>query len=142
MIVVDTSVWSRALRRSSRATPDPAALLLVRLIEDHEQLGIPGIVYQELLSGVRDPEHFRRLQTALAPFEVLLAGQQDHLLAAGIANSCRARGVATSTPDALIAAMAASRAATLLTADRDFVRMAECSPFRVQFVPDEVGGSE
>lgn len=141
MIVVDTSVWSRALRRRPGATVDPAARLLARLIEDHEQLGIPGIVYQEILSGVRDSSQFQRLRGALDPFEILVATKDEHLLASGIANRCRARGVATSTPDSLIAAIAAHRGATLLTADRDFVRMAECSPFRVQFVPDEVSGS-
>ncbi len=140
MIIVDTGVWSRALRRPTGAIPDPAGRLLVRLIEAHEPIAVLGIVYQELLSGVREPSQGKRLEAALEPFELLLAVREDHLLAAAIANSCRARGVTVTTPDALIAASTARRGATLLTADRDFVRMAECTAFRVQYVPDEVLG--
>lgn len=138
MIVVDTSVWSRAFRRRPSAPPDPVAGLLSRLIEAHERVVVPGIVLQELLSGVRDPSQGTRLAAAMAPFDVILATHEDHVLAASISNTCRARGVAVTTPDALIAASAARRQALLLTADHDFVRMAECHPFPVRFVPDEV----
>jgi predicted nucleic acid-binding protein len=37
----------------------------------------------------------------------------------------------------LIAACTARRNGTLLTSDRDFVRIAECTPLVVRFIPDE-----
>ncbi len=137
MIVVDTSVWSRALRRSTGAVPDHAAGLLRALIVEHQPIALLGIVYQELLTGVRSPSQGQRLRAALEPFPLVLADRDDHLLAAELGTQCRARGIATSTPDALIAACTARRNGTLLTSDRDFVRIAECTPLVVRFIPDE-----
>jgi predicted nucleic acid-binding protein len=138
MIVVDTSVWSRALRRRPAGQADAAATILRALIEAHEPVGLPGIVFQELLTGVRAPEQFERLLAALEPFPLLLAEREHHLLAAEIGNACRAAGVAASTPDLLIAATAVRLRGTLLTSDRDFVRIATCSSLKVRFVPDAV----
>ena len=61
MIVLDTSVLSLVFRRKAKAAVDPpAALALRRMIADDWPLGIPGIVLQELLSGVRTPTQFSR----------------------------------------------------------------------------------
>lgn len=125
---------SRAFRRRPGAV-DPAATLLRRLVGEHVPLGVPGIVYQELLSGLREPAQAARLRDLLLPFPLLLAERVHHELAATIATACRRRGVATSAPDALIAALTARDGATLLTSDQDFARMAACHPFDVQLVP-------
>ncbi|MDP2316647.1 MAG: PIN domain-containing protein [Pseudomonadota bacterium] len=140
MIIVDTSVWSRAFRRPTDGRQDPAAGVLRSLIQEHQPVGLLGIVYQELLTGVRHPEQLQRLRAALDPFPLLLVEREDHLLAAEIGNTCRGRGIATSTPDALIAACTVRRNGTLLTSDRDFVRIADCTQLLVQFVPDEITG--
>src|SRR5207244_1626543 len=55
VILVDTSVWSLTFRRRSRPTIPPVAALVHELILDDAPLVVPGIVLQELLSGVRDP---------------------------------------------------------------------------------------
>lgn len=136
MIVVDTSVWSRALRRSNGPV-GPAAAVLRELVSRHEQVSTPGIVYQELLTGVRTEEQFERLRRALEPFPLLLADREDHVLAAQLGNTCRAKGIAAGTPDLLIAAITMRRAGTLLTSDRDFVRLSEILPLAIQFVPDK-----
>lgn len=85
---------------------------------------IPGIVLQELLSGVRTDTQFSRLKEILEAFPVLMAEKHDHVLAAQIANACLRKGVATSTLDCLIAALTTSRDAFLFTLDEDFTRMA------------------
>lgn len=134
MIVVDTSVWSEALRRPAGARPSRAAALLQDLIRENEPVAMPGIVYQELLSGIRDSAQFQRLVAVLEPFPVLLADRELHLQAAQLANQCRAKGVAASTPDALIAATAIRHSGVLLTGDLDFERIADCSSLRIQCV--------
>ena len=50
MVIVDTSVWSLALRRKQPAS-DAINAELARLIDEGEAL-IAGLIRQELLSGV------------------------------------------------------------------------------------------
>ncbi len=79
MIIVDTSVWSRALRRPTDGRQDPAAGLLRSLIQEHQPVGLLGIVYQELLTGVPHPEQLGRLRAALDPFPLLVQFVPDEL---------------------------------------------------------------
>lgn len=125
MILVDTCVWSLTLRRSrpASALSGPAATLRA-LIDEDEPVAIPGVVLQEVLSGVTEPQTHARLSRALAPFPLMLATRLDHLLAADLANLCRRRGIAWSAPDCLIAAQAIENHAPLLTTDGDFARLA------------------
>ena len=125
MIVLDTSVLSLAFRRRKpdAEEPDPVALLGKMIAEDRP-LVVPGIVLQELLSGVRTAEQFKRLQAAMAAFPILLAGQVQHVQAAQISNVCRREGITCSTVDALIAAMAIGVGGQLFTTDADFQRIA------------------
>lgn len=124
MILLDTSVLSLAFRRREARAEPPAVLLLRRLIADDVPVALPGIVLQELLSGVRRQAEFERLKRLLDPFPVVLAEHTHHVSAARISNACRGVGVTVSAIDCLIAAIATSRDAPLLTIDRDFARMA------------------
>lgn len=125
MIVVDTSVLSLAFRRKARPAPEHARVrTLRRLVTEHIPVVIPGIVLQELLSGVRTSDEFQRLQQILDGFPVLLATHDHHVTAALIANACIRAGVVVSAIDCLIAAITLESGARLLTSDRDFVRMA------------------
>lgn len=125
MIIVDTSVLSLAFRRKARTAPEPAKVrTLRRLVTENMPVVIPGIVFQELLSGVRTADEFQRLEQILEGFPILLATRDHHVSAARIANICIQAGVTVSTVDCLIAAMTVESRARLLTGDRDFVRMA------------------
>ncbi len=135
MIVLDTSVLSLAFRRRQASSPEAAKL--GQMIEDDEPLAVPGIVLQELLSGIRGRAQFARMQEIMAGFPLLLATQDDHIAAARIANDCRQAGITTSTPDCLIAALTVRRNARLFTTDSDFVRMAEHADLTL-FQVDEI----
>lgn len=125
MILLDTSILSLAYRRRRRAEAEPHGVaLLRRMIREDDPLAVPGIVLQEFLSGIRTEAQFGRLERALKAFPIITAEPQHHILAARIANACRLKGLATSTVDCLIAALAASNDAFLFTLDEDFVRMA------------------
>lgn len=133
MIAVDTSVLSLALRRVSGRHPvHPAARRLRSAIEEGVAVVVPGVCVQEILSGVRDARQFDRLTSLLAPLPVLLATRGDHVGAARLANVCRSAGVAVGTVDALVAALAIERGASLLTTDGDFVRIARHSTLRLE----------
>lgn len=121
MIVLDTSVLSLAFRRPKTPGDEPVeAAELRRLIEEDAAVAIPGIVMQELLSGVRSIDQFNQLRVNLAGFRVLVADEEQHLKAADLSNRCRWAGISASTIDCLIASMASAQGRTLFTADKDF----------------------
>ena len=125
MIVLDTSILSLAFRRRGEKEGDSAPVTALRkLIADNVPAAVPGIVLQELLSGLQSREQFRKLRASMAGFPLLLATESHHVRAARINNACRRRGVACSTTDALIAAITVESGGTLLTTDADFHRIA------------------
>lgn len=87
-------------------------------------MAIPGIVLQELLSGIRTDDQFERLQAVVQGFPVLTAGRDHHVFAARISNACRLAGVSATTIDCLIAAQTIVARGKLLTLDRDFAGIA------------------
>jgi predicted nucleic acid-binding protein len=132
VILLDTSVLSLAFRRRGREGSEPEAVAsLQRLIEEDAELAVPGIVVQELLSGLRTESEFARLEDRLSGFPVLLADEETHRSAARLANACRAAGIAASTVDCLIAAQALASGAALFTLDQDFSRMTRCAPLEL-----------
>ncbi len=125
MIIVDTSVLSLALRRRPRAVPEPALVRIFRrLVAEDQPIAVPGIVLQELLSGVRSADEFDRLRDLMDGFPQILATHDHHVSAARISNTCRQAGITVSAVDCLIAAMAVENNSQLLSGDADFERMA------------------
>ena len=125
MIVVDTSVLSLAFRRKTKPGPElPLVGDFRRLVEEDQPVVIPGIVLQELLSGVRAEDDFLRLLDILDGFPIFTAATAHHIAAAKISNACRQSGISASAVDCLIAAMAVESKAKLLTADEDFSHIA------------------
>jgi predicted nucleic acid-binding protein len=133
MMLLDTSILSLAYRRKYRLSENrPREVdMLQKLIDDNEVLGIPGIVGQEFLSGIREEAQFNKLLELIRNFPIILATFQHHLEAAKIANLCRRSGVATSATDCLIAAIAIEQQMSLFTADQDFFQIARHCPLRL-----------
>jgi len=125
-VLVDTSVWSLALRRRTWAD-DPAVDELRSLI-DEGRVAMVGPIRQELLSGLRAPEAFEALRDHLRPFADEPLDTADFERAAEHFNTCRARGVQGSNTDFLICAVAERRKLPILTNDADFSRVAAILP--------------
>jgi len=125
-VLIDTSVWSLALRRSEHAE-NPEAGELRRLIAAHVA-EIIGPIRQEILSGVRDSTQFKRLEENLAFFVDLPLLTEDHVMAAKIYNLCRSKGIQGSNTDFLICAVAVRHDLSIFTTDGDFPRFAKCLP--------------
>ena len=133
MVLVDTSVWSLALRRR-QADLNPAEQGLRTALQELVQDGraqIVGPVRQELLSGIRAEESFRKVRDALRAFDEPQLRMQDYEEAARINNICRARGIAGSAIDFLICAVAYLRGWEVFTTDRDFARYSKVLPLRL-----------
>jgi predicted nucleic acid-binding protein len=123
VIVLDTSVLSGALGRKrtpERGAEAEAISTFKKLLRSKSRLAIPGIVLQEVLSHIPDRALFDRLRVRLQGFELLLAGVEEHALAAEIAGACLRGGVAAATVDCLIAATTIRAGGRLLTTDPDF----------------------
>lgn len=133
MILLDTSVLSAVLRRKRRSgQEEETARRVAALLEGDEQVVLPGIVLQEVLSGVADRAQQQKVLDGVRDsFPVALATEGDHLKAADLSNAAAREGIALSTPDALIAAQAVNRRARLFTTDGDFLRLAAVAPVRL-----------
>jgi predicted nucleic acid-binding protein len=137
LIIVDTSAWSLAFRRRSWPNDEMPSVvkLLRRLTREKEHLGVPGVVLQELLSGVKDPAQGERIKALMEGYPLLLATKEHHIEAANISNVCRRAGVSAATIDCLIAAQCILSDGLLLTLDEDFKRISSCCGLRLYPIP-------
>ena len=133
MILLDTSVVSAILRRRRKGEGEQVLARKVdELLRSDEQVALPGIVLQELLSGIAERSQYEKVLTGVREsFSVVLATEGDHLKAADIVNTASAKGIEFSTPDALIAAQGLNRRAALLTTDADFAKLAKLAGLRL-----------
>ena len=124
-VLIDTSVWSQALRRQKATSGSlleaQAVDLLKELIHDG-RVALLGPVRQELLSGVKTKDQFEILQKILSVFPDVSLGSSDYDLAAQNFNKCRQAGVQGSNTDFLICAVSMNRAWPVLSLDKDFER--------------------
>jgi predicted nucleic acid-binding protein len=133
LVLVDTPIWSLALRRrAADLNPRERGLTaaLRELIEDGRAQLI-GPVRQELLSGIREESSFRKLREQLRAFEQASLEVADYEEAARLNNQCRARGIAGSAIDFLICATVLPRNWQIFTTDRDFLRYAAVLPLKL-----------
>ena len=132
-VLVDTTIWSLALRRRP-AGRNPEETRLVETWEEFVADGrivLLGLIRQEILSGIASESQFERLRDALAAFPDEVIMTADHVRAAGQFNRCPTARVAGSPVDFLICAVAERLAVPIFTTDRDFGRFARHVPIRL-----------
>ncbi|MBI4223683.1 MAG: PIN domain nuclease [Deltaproteobacteria bacterium] len=129
-ILVDTSAWSLFLTRKQTAR-HPAAHYLKEKISEGAPLCITGLVFQEILQGIRSETHYQEVVGYLLNFEFLATTHSIHEKAAGLYRRCRAKGLSIGTIDALLAACSIHHQTPLLTTDNDFVRIQKHAPLQL-----------
>ena len=117
-VIVDTSVWSLALRRGKQSA-SATAQELRHLIQDH-RVQMIGPIRQEILSGIRSESRFKKLKKHLESFPDLPILTEDYLAAAKFFNLCRSKGIHGSNTDFLICAVAVRNRFSIYTIDKDF----------------------
>jgi predicted nucleic acid-binding protein len=122
-VLVDTSVWSLALRRAKRLADD-APRELAELIGEGRVVMI-GPVRQELLSGIKLKPQYETLREHLRAFPDVALETADYEQAASAFNRCRERGVQGSSTAFLICAVAMLRGFSIYTTDDDFKHYAK-----------------
>jgi predicted nucleic acid-binding protein len=126
MALVDTPIWSLALRRR-RGGLSREVVELTKLIREG-RAEIIGPIRQELLSGIRIKSQFVSLREHLRAFPDVELTTDDFELAAEFYNRCRASGVQGSNTDFLICAVASRRHHSVFTTDDDFASFARLIP--------------
>ena len=131
--LVDTSVWSLALRRQPKGLTAAEQSIVGELTDltREGRVRIIGLIRQELLSGIRTAAQYEKLRVALRAFPDEPIDTPDYEAAAGASNACRARGIATSVVDALICQIALGRQWNIFTTDPDFTSYAKALPIKL-----------
>ena len=133
MILVDTSIWSLALRRRAAALSAEEERVVgewARLVTDGTAVLI-GPIRQEILSGIRRIDAFRSLRRTLLDFPHLSIAAEDYDRAAEFFNVCRAGGITGGPIDMLISSVAYRHAIPVFAVDTDYAMYARHLPLRL-----------
>jgi predicted nucleic acid-binding protein len=139
-VLVDTSVWSLALRSAFLQGESLPVVEELRELIVEGRAELMGPVRQELLSGLSDNAQFLRLRERLRAFPDHIMLMEDYELAAEWYNACRKKGVQGAQVDFLICAVAANHDLSIFTTDKDFMRYQAICPIRLHPVRPELSG--
>ncbi|MBK7267254.1 MAG: PIN domain-containing protein [Ignavibacteriales bacterium] len=128
-VIVDTCVWSNALRNQLQKVTQKD-LLLEQLIEN-DQVVMLGPIRQELLSGIKDEKKFDELKSKLQWYDDFLIKTTEYELAASLYNKLKSNGIQGSHIDFLICAVALNHDLGIYTYDKDFFRFASVIPIKL-----------
>ena len=131
-MIADSSAWISMLRGSDTRV----ARRLEQALRQGEALYMPDVVYQQVLQGASNAQHFMRLQAQLdlVPPMACEDARETARQAAILYARCRWQGFTIRSPnDCLVAACAIEVDEPLLHADQDFERIAGVDA-RLRFV--------
>ena len=130
LVLIDTSVWILALRKSpSSEAKDEVSRLLVE-----NRVAIFPMICLELLGGTKSPSEFNRLKNRLGALHQMPADEATWETAVQLSYRLRQRGKIIPYTDILIASAAIVNECTLLHADRHFDLIAQDTDLKVRSV--------
>jgi predicted nucleic acid-binding protein len=127
-VLVDTCIWSGALRRKN---PDQEIIKKLQDLIKDDRVCIIGPIRQEILSGISRVKQFQKLKKLLSAFSDLPIHTEHFETAAGFCNICRSNGIQGSTIDFLICAVANIENLEIFTTDIDFENYSNYLPIRL-----------
>jgi len=119
-VLVDTSVWSLALRKKDRTEEEQKIINHLSKLIRNLNVVLIGPIRQEILSGISTRERFEALKEKLSIFEDHTIYTHDYELAAEYFNECRKNGIQGSHIDYLICSIAANNDMSIFTMGNDF----------------------
>jgi hypothetical protein len=119
-VLVDTSIWSLALRKKDLSAAERIYIKELGDLIQEGRASIIGLIRQEILSGIPDKKQFHRLREALRAFDDHPIMTEDYEKAAEYFNLCRNRGIQGSHVDFLICAIAEGYGMPVFSTDKDF----------------------
>lgn len=136
-VLVDTDVWSEALRRK-KGKKSTYVDELVDLIQEG-RLEIIGPIRMEVLSGIRDKEVFDSFSDKLAAFSDRPIESEVYILAAKFFNLCRGKGIQGSNTDFLICACSVHWGVPILSKDKDYILYRKHLPIKLIRPRNKIG---
>jgi len=117
-IIVDTCIWSIALRREIHNEN----IIISELTELIKEVRVQciGAIRQEILSGIKSKKQFHLVNSHLSAFSDLKLCEPDYQLAAEYFNFLRSKGIQGSNTDFLICAASTNYNMPIFTLDKDF----------------------
>ena len=128
-VIVDTSVWSHVLRRSE-AGKSSLHDEMQELIREGRVVML-GPIRQELLSGLRTEQQFKKLRDGLRAFPDYRLAAEDFEQAATCFNRCRSKGIQGSNTEFLICSVGIRNDFEIFTTDGDFENFGKALPVKL-----------
>ncbi|MBI4372098.1 MAG: PIN domain nuclease [Candidatus Omnitrophica bacterium] len=125
--MVDSSVWIAYLNPRTSEVDS----IVESLIRPVNQAVITGIVFQEVLQGIRNEKSYHLVASLIGRLPLLEPEKKTYLKATQIFRETVSKGKSCTTVDALIAALAIQYGIRLLTLDRDFQTIAKHSDLKL-----------
>jgi len=119
-VLVDTSVWSLALRKKDRTEEEQKIVNHLSKLINNLAVVLIGPIRQEILSGISTKEKFEELKDKISIFEDHIIHTHDYELAAEYFNECRKHGIQGSHIDYLLCSVATNNDMFIFTLDNDF----------------------
>ncbi len=135
LLIIDTSVWILALRKS----PLPVVKDEVEHLLAENRVAILPMICLELLGGTKSLNEFSRLKSRLDALHQVPIGEANWEIAAQLAFQLRQQGKVIPYTDILIGSAAILTGSLLLHADRHFDLMAEDTDLNVRSLVSTVG---
>jgi predicted nucleic acid-binding protein len=128
MLLVDTSVFIEFFKGSIIKETE----LLAEALRQQKNVALTGIIYQEVLQGIRKDKDFKDIKNILDDFVYLNTPEDIYLDSAQLFRKLRKKGVTVrKSADILIAQMAIHHNISLLQFDRDFKNIAKHSRLKL-----------
>jgi predicted nucleic acid-binding protein len=127
LVLVDSSVW---IAYFSPAVSE-VEQKLETLIRPTNQAIITGIIFQEVLQGIRNPRTYQLTQKLLRRLPFLMPNAETHSKAAAIFRELASKGKSCASIDVLIAALAIENRIPFFTLDADFDFVAKYSNLKL-----------
>ncbi len=129
-LLIDTSVWSEALRRKDKSLNSSESVIR-KIIDNNDEIVVTGIILQEILSGISNPKLFAEIKKILNDFSYLETVKDDYIYAAELRNKCRQKGITAGSYDFLIASVAIRNKLILVTFDKDFINISKHTKLKI-----------
>ena len=130
-VIVDTSVWSLALRRKETPDFDPQIIKLTSLLNSNQPIFLLGVIIAEILQGIRNEKTFEAVKDHLNAFQIIELEREDYIESAKLRNLCLNKGITIQTIDAIIATASIKNGIPLLTSDKDFSNIASITSLQL-----------
>jgi Predicted nucleic acid-binding protein, contains PIN domain len=131
-VLVDTSVWSLALRKKEWNEKEQKIVNQLSKLILNLDIVVIGPIRQEILSGISDQKRFIELKSKISIFNDFAIEKRDYELAAQFYNECRKHGIQGSHIDYLICAVAVNNEMSILTLDNDFQQYKKYIKIRIE----------